>query len=363
MPHRLSEIAAALGARPEGDGSLIIAGAREPSAAGRDDLALALEPKYAEGLARGTARAALMWEGADWRAHGLSGAILVARPRYAMAGVTRMLDPGPDIAPGHHPSAVIAADAEIGDGAAIGPFVVIGAGVRIGAGARIGPHASIAAGAEIGDGLLLHAGARIGQRVRIGARFIGHSGSVVGADGFSFVTPDKSGVEEVRETLGQRAATQDAGWTRIHSLGAVEIGDDVEVGANSCIDRGTVRDTVVGAGTKIDNLIQIGHNVVIGRDCMLCGQSGVAGSARIGDRVVVGGKSAINDNIFVGDDVIIGGGTNVYTNAPAGRVLLGSPAVEMSRQLEINRAIRRLPRLVKQVAELHKAVSKRGEND
>ncbi len=363
MPHRLSDIAAALGARVEGDGTLIIAGAREPAAAGADDLALALEPKYADGLARGAARAALMWEGADWRAHGLAAALFVARPRYAMAGVTRMLDPGPDIAPGIHPSAVIASDAEIGGDAAIGPLVVIGSGVRIGAGARIGAHASIAAGSEIGDGLLLHAGARIGPRVRIGARFIGHSGSVVGADGFSFVTPDKSGVEEVRETLGRRAATQDSGWTRIHSLGAVAIGDDVELGANSCIDRGTVRDTVVGSGTKIDNLIQIGHNVVIGQDCMLCGQSGVAGSARVGDRVVVGGKSAINDNIFVGDDVIIGGGTNVYTNAPAGRVLLGSPAVEMSRQLEINRAIRRLPRLLKQVAELHKAVSKRADND
>ena len=363
MRHSLSDIAAALGARIEGDASLEVTGASEPESAGPEDLALAMAPKFADGLARGRAQAALLWDGAEWEAMGLKAALFVPRGRYAMAALTQLMDPGPEIAAGIHPTAVIDPQAQIGEGAAIGPFVVIGRGARIGPRARIGPHVTIAEEAEIGSDVLLFAGARIGARVRIGARFIGHSGSVVGADGFSFVTPEKSAVEEVRETLGTRSGAAGQSWTRIHSLGAVEVGEDVELGANSCIDRGTIRDTVIGAGTKIDNLIQVGHNVRIGRDCMLCGQCGVAGSAQLGDRVVVGGKSAVNDNIFVGDDVVIGGATNVFTNAPAGRVLLGSPATEMSRQLEIHKALRRLPRLVKRVAELDKAVSKRGDID
>ena len=200
--------------------------------------------------------------------------------------------------------------------------------------------------------MLLFQGARIGHRVVIGDRYIGHQNSVVGADGFAFVTTEKSGVEEIRETLEQRKEIRAPDWHRIHSLGSVRIGDDVELGANSCIDRGTIRDTEVGSGTKIDNLVQVGHNVRIGRDCLLCGQSGVAGSARIGDRVVLGGKCAINDNIFVGDDAIVGGGSGVFTNVPKGWAVLGYPAVKMETHLEIQKALRRLPRLGKRVAEL-----------
>ena len=173
-------------------------------------------------------------------------------------------------------------------------------------------------------------------------------------DGFSFVTPEKSGVEEIRETLGSRAGIRDQSWTRIHSLGAVTIGDDVEIGANVCVDRGTIRDTVIGSGTKLDNLVHIGHNVQVGRDCLLCGQVGVAGSARIGDRVVLAGQVGVNDNIFVGDDVIAGGATKIFTNAPAGRVLLGYPAVRMETHVEMQKALRRLPRLAARVTALEK---------
>jgi UDP-3-O-[3-hydroxymyristoyl] glucosamine N-acyltransferase len=131
---------------------------------------------------------------------------------------------------------LVDASADIGAGAAIGPFVVIGAGVAIGTGARIASHVSIAEGARIGRDALILQGARIGARVTIGDRFICQPGAVIGADGFSFVTPEKSGVEEIRETLGSRAEIRDQSWTRIHSLGAVTIGDDVEIGANVCID-------------------------------------------------------------------------------------------------------------------------------
>ena len=358
MPHTIAQIALALGAECAGDTDIAISSAAEPEQAGPEDLALAVNPKYATGLQGGRARAALLWPGADWQAMGLQAAIFAPRGRLAMAGLTTLLDPGPQIAPGIHPMTVIDPSAVIGAGAAIGPFVTIGAGARIGQGARIAAHVSIAEGVQIGpDALILH-GARIGARVVIGARFICQPGAVIGADGFSFVTPEKSGVEEIRETLGQRSELRDQSWTRIHSLGAVSIGDDVEIGANVCIDRGTIRNTSIGNGTKLDNLVHIGHNVQIGRDCLLCGQVGIAGSARIGDRVVMGGQCGVNDNIFVGDDVICGGATKIFTNAPAGRVLLGYPAVKMETHVEMQKALRRLPRLAAKVAEIEKVIQK-----
>jgi UDP-3-O-[3-hydroxymyristoyl] glucosamine N-acyltransferase len=243
----------------------------------------------------------------------------------------------------------------IGEGAAIGPFVVVGRGAVIGARARIASHVSVAEGAVIGDDALLLQGVRIGARVLIGDRFIAQAGGVIGSDGFSFVTPEKSTVEMARENLGKDVQANAQSWTRIHSLGTVEIGDDVETGANVTIDRGTIRATRIGRGTKLDNQVHIGHNVQVGEDCLLCGQVGIAGSARIGDRVVMAGQCGVSDNIFVGDDVVAGGATKIFTNAPAGRILLGSPAVKMESHVEMQKALRRLPRLAKQVAELKAA--------
>jgi UDP-3-O-[3-hydroxymyristoyl] glucosamine N-acyltransferase len=227
----------------------------------------------------------------------------------------------------------------------------------------VASHASIAKGARIGAGALILEGARIGARVTIGDRFICQPGAVIGADGFSFVTPEKSGVEEIRETLGSRAEIRDQTWNRIHSLGAVTIGDDVEIGANACIDRGTIRDTMIGSGTKLDNLVHVGHNVTVGRDCLLCGQVGIAGSAKIGDRVVLGGQCGVSDNIFIGDDVIAGGASKMLTNVPAGRVVLGYPAVKMEAHVEMQKALRRLPRLAARVAALESPLSGTPESD
>ena len=360
MAHTIAEIAAAIGAEAEGDLSLVVTGAAEPSAALPGQIALAMNPRYAAGIAQGQARAAVLWPGADWRAMGLRAAIFAPRGRLAMAGITRTLDAGPGIAAGIHPMTMIDPSAQIGEDAAIGPFVTVGAGAVIGPRARIASHVSIGDGARIGADALILAGARIGARVTIGNRFICQPGAVIGADGFSFVTPEESGVEEIRQTLGKRSEIHEQRWTRIHSLGSVTIGDDVEIGANACIDRGTIRDTVIGDGTKLDNLVHIGHNVTVGRDCLLCGQVGIAGSARIGDRVVLAGQCGVNDNIFVGDDVIAGGATKIFTNAPAGRVLLGYPAVKMETQVEMQKALRRLPRLM---ARLKKPVPNTDGND
>lgn len=364
MGHTIEQIAAALGAEALGAVDLEVTGLAEPARAGPDQLALAMSEKFLADLSKGAARAAVLGAGSDWQALGLKAAIIAPRPRYALAGLTAAMDRGPGIAAGVHATAVIDASARIGAGAAIGPFVVIGRGARIGANARIDAHASIGAEAAIGDDAVIHAGVRIGARVRIGDRVFIHPGAVIGGDGFSFVTPEKSTVERARETLGKAAApAASQSWTRIHSLGSVVLGDDVEIGANTAIDRGTIANTEIGDGTKLDNLVHIGHNVRIGRDCLICGQVGSAGSTVIGDRVVLGGQCGLSDNIVIGDDVVAAGATKIFSNVPSGRMLMGSPAVKMDTQVEIYKAMRRLPRVMKTVEALQKAVFNRGQND
>lgn len=361
MSVTIGELARALDAQAWGDLSLPVTGAAEPSGAspvGADGgvIALAMASKYAETLQPGCM--AILAEGMDPEDYGLKAAIFAPRPRLVMAGLTRAFDPGPDIAPGIHPTAVIEDSAEIGEGAAIGPFVVIGGDVRIGPGARLGAHVSIGRGTRLGRDALIHPGARIAHGVTAGDRLIVQPGASVGGDGFSFVTPEESGIEEIRRTLGARDGIKEQHWTRIHSLGGVEIGDDVEIGANATIDRGTIRATRIGSGTKIDSLVQIGHNVVVGEDCLLCGLVGVAGSSKIGDRVVLAGQVGVSDNIEIGDDVIAGGASKIFTRVPAGRVILGHPAVKMETQMEIQKATRRLPRLAGQVAKLQETVTR-----
>ncbi|MEM1274820.1 MAG: UDP-3-O-(3-hydroxymyristoyl)glucosamine N-acyltransferase [Pseudomonadota bacterium] len=364
MGHRIDQIAAALGGEAFGAVSIEITGAAEPAQAGPDDLALAMKPEFVAGLADGRARAALIADGMDWQALGLEAAILVRRPRFAMSGLTRAMDAGPGIAPGIHPTALIDDQAQIAPGAAIGPFAVIAAGAQIGPRARIDAHAVIGAMAQLGADALVLAGAKIGARVVVGDRVIIHPGAVIGSDGFSFVTPEKSHVEAARESLGKEDLRRSPqSWTRIHSLGAVRLGDDVEIGANCAIDRGTIANTEIGDGTKFDNLVHIGHNVKIGRDCLICGQVGMAGSAQIGDRVVLGGQCGVSDNIVVGDDVVGAGATKIYSNVPPGRILMGAPAVKMETHVEMYKALRRLPRLTQTVAALKKAISNDRDGD
>ncbi len=348
----LGDIARALGLEAAGDTSLPVCAIAEPAMAGPDDLALAVDRRFADALAGGQARMAVLWEGADWRALGLDAAIFCTRIGAVLPGLTGMMDPGPGFEPGIHPSAVIAPDAEIGPDAWIGAFSVIGRGACIGPGARIAPHVTIGAGARLGAQALLHAGVRIGRGVRIGSGFIAQPGAVIGGDGFSFKTREAaSAVETLRADLARGSHAESSrvegsrGWARVASLGGVEIGDNVEIGSNSTVDRGTIRATRIGSGTKIDNLVQVGHNVVIGQDCMISAGTGIAGSARLGDRVVLGGMCGVRDNITIGDDVIAGGRTTVFSNVPAGRAIWGSPAVRLETQIAINKAMRRLPRL------------------
>ncbi|EAR51643.1 UDP-3-O-3-hydroxymyristoyl glucosamine N-acyltransferase [Oceanicola granulosus HTCC2516] len=361
MTHTIEDIATALGAEALGAVSLTVTGAAEPASAGPDELALAMTPAYADAIKAGRARAAMVWPGADWQALGLEAAIVAPRARLAMARLTQMLDPGYAGDERIHPSAVISPNAEIGPGAMIGPLCVVGEGAIIGARTQLLAHVTVAPGAVIGEDGLLHAGARVGRRVRIGDRVTVQPNAVIGGDGFSFVTRETANVERARASLGDNrleppADPDDAVWHRIHSLGGVEIGDDVEIGSNTSIDAGTIRPTRIGNRSKVDNLVQVAHNDVIGEDCLICGHVGIAGSVTIGDRVVLGGATGVTDNITIGDDVVTGGGTVLLSSVPAGRVMLGYPAVPMARHLESYKALRRLPRILRDLAASKKAV-------
>ena len=351
MVHSVKEIAAALRAEAFGAVDLLVNSAAEPASAGPDDLALAMTPAYGAALAQGRARAAVVWPGADWQALGLEAAIIAPRARLAMAGLTQMLD-RPLGDGGISPHAAIDPTAQIGANVTIGAFAVVGADAVIGDNTWIADQVSIAEGVTIGTGCQIHAGVRLRRGVHLGARVILQPNAAIGGDGFSFVTAEASNVEKARETLGE-AATEipdDPTWHRIHSLGGVTISDDVEVGANSSVDAGTIRATRVGAGTKIDSLVQVGHNVIVGEHCLLCAQAGVAGSTVLGDRVVVGGKAGIADNLIVGDDVVLGGGSVVLSNVPKGRVMMGYPATKMAIHIEGYKALRRLPRTLRDLA-------------
>lgn len=360
MPHTLADIAAAIGAAADGDQTLRVARPRAPAAAGPEDLALAMDPKFFDALSACAARAAIVPEGADWRAMGLQGAIFAPRSRYALAGVARVFDWPLDLAEGVHPSAVIEDGANIGAGAAIGPFVHIGRGARIGSGARILSNASIGAEAVIGDDALIHAGVRIGARVTIGRGLIAQPNACIGADGFSYVTPQPGAVESAKETGAVAADARNTLLVRIASLAAVTLGDDVEIGACACIDRGTIEDTRIGNGSKLDNLVQIGHNVQIGENCLICAHVGVAGSSRIGNRVVLAGQVGVADHVKVGDDSVIGAKSGIGSNVPAGSVLLGAPAVPKDEAIKSFLALRRLPKLMRDVVDLKKRLSDSG---
>jgi UDP-3-O-[3-hydroxymyristoyl] glucosamine N-acyltransferase len=363
MSFTVKQIADALGAQVFGASDIMIDRVAEPASAGQNDLALAMGEKYAADLSQGQAKAAMLWDGADWEALGLQAAIIAPRPRFAMSGLSEMMDPGQGFGTGIHPSAVIDPSAKIGENTHIGPLTVIGAGVTIGDNCSIGPQCFIGTDSLIGEGSALREAVTIGARVRIGARFIAQPGVRIGGDGFSFVTPEPSGVEQVRKTLGDQGELKAQSWSRIHSLGGVQIGDDVEIGANTCIDRGSIRDTIIGNGVKFDNLTQIGHNVTIGDDSLICGLVGVAGSTIVGRNVVLGGQTGISDNLTIGDNVITGGGTKVLTSIPAGRVMMGYPAVKMDTHIDGYKSIRRLPRLFRDVAALQKAVFKGKDSD
>ncbi|MEM7440910.1 MAG: UDP-3-O-(3-hydroxymyristoyl)glucosamine N-acyltransferase [Pseudomonadota bacterium] len=362
MAISIKEMAAELGLEAAGDLDIRIIGASEPSTARPDQLALAMDPSYAVALETSEAQTAVVWTGADWQSLGLKAAIFAPRARLALAGVTRRFDRPPEVTPGVHATAIIEEGAQIGADAAIGPYVIIGARARIGDRAHIAAHCVIGEDTELGDDALLHPGVRIGARITVGNGFISQAGTAIGADGFAYVTQEPGAVEEARAARAVSQDTHTGGYKRIYSIGSIVIGDDVEMGANCAIDRGTVANTVIGNGTKLDNLVHVGHNVQVGEHCLLCGQVGIAGSAVVGDRCVLGGQVGVADHVTIGADVVAAGKSGISSNVPPGRVMMGNPAMRMDLNVEAYKALRRLPRAMSKLARVEKAVFKDGES-
>lgn len=346
MTKTIEDLAAALGMPFEGDGQFPVGRASDPSFADSSDLAVALSPAYSQALLAGDAQAAIIWSDADWRSFGLKAAILADVGRLTLPTVSALLaDREPDWA-GHHPTAVIHATAVVGTNCSIGPYAVVGPNVRIGAGALIEPGVTVGRGVTIGRDARLGSGCRIGANVLAGDRLCVQPGAVIGADGFSFVTTTLSNPERAKASGGRERLhpPDQPAWHKTMSLGSVILGDDVEVGANSTIDAGTLKSTRIGNGTKLDNLVHVGHNVDVGEHCLLCGMTGVAGSVTIGNRVVLGGQTGVADHNRIGDDVVTGAGTMIQTNVVSGSVLLGYPAQRMDRAVGLFKTLKRMGR-------------------
>ncbi len=354
---RIADLACLLDAKFEGNGNVLVERPVNPDS--DDDagaLAIATAPEFAEKLRDRHFKAAVLADGDNWQQYGLEAAIFVSRPRYALATITRHFSESRQPAADIHPTAIIDEGASIGDAVSIGPFCTIETGAVIGDRTQILDHVTINAGAVVGTDCLVRSGVRIGQQAKLGHRVIVHQNAVIGADGFSFVTPEPSAVEVAAENTSGEVHTQNGHLARIYSLGAVTLGDDVEIGAGTTIDKGTLADTRIGAGTKIDNQVQIGHNVTIGRGCILCAQVGIAGSAQIGDRVVLGGKSGISDNVKVGSDVLIAAASAVGSNVASQSIMMGIPAQKRDEALRLLVALRRLPSTTATVAKIRKSL-------
>ncbi len=288
MALRLDEIVARLGGEIVGAGDTAISRIAPLDAAGPGDLAFLANPKYRSQLANTRASAVIM---APPVASGLPAAILTPNPYLFFARVAQWLNATPPPPPGVHASAVV--EGSVAASASIGANVWIGPGAEIGEGAVIGPNCSIGVGASIGAATQLAANVVIYAGCRIGKRCLIHSGAVVGADGFGFARDDE------------------AAWVKIPQTGRVLIGDDVEIGAGTTIDRGALGDTLIEDGVKLDNQIQVGHNVRIGAHTAMAGCVGIAGSATIGKRCTVGGGAIILGHLTLADDVNVSAGTLV----------------------------------------------------
>lgn len=235
--------------------------------------------------------------------------------------------------PGVHPTASIAADATLGDDVCVDAHVVVEAGARVGNGVWLGANTVVGAGTVIGAASQIHPNVTIYPWTEIGERVVLHSGARVGREGFGWV-PATGGVQ------------------RMPHVGRCLIGDDVEIGANSTVDRGSIDDTVIGQGTKIDNLVQVAHNVRIGRACMIASQVGIAGSARIGDGVQIGGQAGIGGHLTIGDRASIGAQGGVVGDVPAGEIWSGYPARPHKEQMRAYAALQRLSAVIRPIERL-----------
>jgi len=339
MPYTATEIAAQLQGEVIGDGSVVLNGFAPADHAGPGDLTFAENADYFA-RAEQSAASAIIVDGSSF-ATSRKALIRVKHARIAFAEVLALFFPEPVYPAGIHPTAVIAPLAKVDPTAHIGPCCVIGDKSRIGprsvlqGGNHVGADCQLGEEVNLFPNVTLYARTEIGNRVRI------HAGAVIGSDGYGYV--------------------KDAGIHRkVPQIGNVIIGDDVEIGANVTVDRGTLGSTIIGKGTKIDNLVQIGHNVVIGEHCLLVSQVGVAGSTKLGDSVVLAGQVGIAGHLKIGNKVTLAAQAGVMTDIPDGETWLGTPAcpdLQAKRQLI---AVQHLPELLRRVAAMEKKLGLSG---
>ncbi len=333
----ISEVAEFVGGRLAGDGSARITGIAPIDRAGATELTFAEDAKRAADIAGCSAAGAIVGEQPESAEIPL---IRVGNVKAAVAKLLAAFAPPEDLPPvGVDPSAVISTQAKIAPDAAIGPNVVVQAGAEVGPGstlcanAFVGRNVKIGSGSILFEGVVVRHGCVVGNRVRIG------SNSVIGYDGFGYYT--ENGVHN-----------------KVPHIGNVVIEDDVEIGACSCVDRGKFGSTTVGAGTKIDDLVMVAHNVQLGRGCLLAAQCGIAGSAKLGNYVVLGGHAGVRDNITIGDGVQGSAFAAVAGDIDAGEIVAGVPAMPAREMLKIVQAEKKLPELLKRVKQLESRLSK-----
>ena len=302
------------------------------------DLVLVFDEKYLKDLGNIKAKAMVLPASFKEKAKSMHlPVILVTRPRLILKKLLDFYNKGVLPAKITHPSAVIDPTSKIGKNCSVGAGVCIGANAIIGDNCVLKPNCTILDGSIIGNNVIIH------------------SGAVIGSDGYGYVTEEESNLEKAKRrdfnfNLGRQIQH------KILSIGNVIIEDDVEIGANTCVDRGTIGPTIIGAGTKVDNLVQIAHNCKIGKDCLIVGQVGLAGSVSVGDRVVVGGQCGFADNINIGDDVICVARAGVHGDIPSKSVYMGAPAVPYIEYFKNEKEIRRLPRKQEKLEEQVKAL-------
>jgi UDP-3-O-[3-hydroxymyristoyl] glucosamine N-acyltransferase len=333
---KLQDIAARLGCRLEGDGGIDIARLAGLEQAGAGDLSFFANPRYAAALRVTRASAVILGDDAPPAPCAM---LRTPNPYLAFAGAVALFALHDRPAPGVDPRAAVAADVRLGAQVSIGPFVSIGAGAAIGARTVIQPHAHVGPGARIGDDCLIHSHVALRERVVLGDRVVVQNGAVIGSDGFGF------------------AHEADGTHRKIPQAGIVVIEDDVEIGANTTLDRPALGETRIQAGTKIDNLVQIAHGVRIGRRALLAAQVGVAGSTTVGDGVVLAGQVGVAGHLTVGQGVRATAQTGIPNSVPPGAFVSGYPAIANRDWLKASAIFRRLPELRKRIAELERRLA------
>jgi UDP-3-O-[3-hydroxymyristoyl] glucosamine N-acyltransferase len=328
---KLRDIAERLECRLQGDGEIEIHRVAGIEDAGAGDLTFFTNPKYAPELRRTRASAVILSEQAEAAPCAM---LRVPHPYLALAKAIALFA-NPDRPPaGVHRLADVAASATVAPDASIGAFSVIGDAARIGARSIIYPHAVIGAGAQIGSDCVIHAGVSIRERVTIGDRVVVQDGAVIGSDGFGFAT------------------RPDGAHQKIPQVGGVVIEDDVEIGANATIDRPAVGETRIGAGTKIDNLVQVAHGVTIGRNVLLAAQVGIAGSTTVEDSVTLAGQVGVSGHITIGKGTVATAQSGIPNSVEPGSFISGYPAITNRDWLKSSAVFRKLPELRKSIADL-----------